>query len=216
VQRLDKQTSGVLLVAKSGRVHTALAVALASTETCKQYLAVCYGRLTVARRRLRLPLGRDPFDRRRVIVRADGADAITEVTRIANARAAARGIALVGCRLLTGRTHQIRVHLRAANLPIVGDPVYGRPGWRDIEDVALARRCREFPRQALHAWRLDLMHPMTGRPLALEAPLPADLEALIDAAGLHDRIAPERRHAPPTPSGLTHQRLGSGQVASAR
>ncbi|HEV3076073.1 MAG TPA: hypothetical protein VHB47_16760, partial [Thermoanaerobaculia bacterium] len=98
-------------------------------------------------------------------------------------------LSLLRCRLVTGRTHQIRVHLAALGLPIVGDPLYGEPRHRGIADPALAALCRDFPRQALHAWRLGLRHPVTGQALALRAPLPADLGRLLRAAGLGGQAA---------------------------
>ena len=88
------------------------------------------------------------------------------------------------CRLITGRLHQIRVHLAGVGLPIVGDPIYGEPRWKGIEEPHLRDVCATFARQALHAWRLSCAHPVTGEPLAIEAPLPADLRALVDAAGV--------------------------------
>jgi 23S rRNA pseudouridine1911/1915/1917 synthase len=196
VHRLDKWTSGVLLVAKSREVHAAAARALASPASSKEYLALCYGRLRAPTRRLRYPLGRDPRDRRRVIVREDGRDAVTEVTRLATSSGAARGLTLVCCRLLTGRMHQVRVHLQAAGLPVVGDPVYGEDGWRRIRDAALAVRLRAASRQMLHAWRLSLAHPMTGAPLRVEAPPPEDLATLVAAAGADRAIAARRQALP--------------------
>ena len=98
---------------------------------------------------------------------------------------------LLKCKLVTGRTHQIRVHLKALNLPIVGDPVYGSPRWKGIRDEALREACRTFPRQALHAWRLAFDHPATGRRLELVAPLPADISGLLGLAGLPAPSAPK-------------------------
>ena len=95
-----------------------------------------------------------------------------------------RRLALVKCTLVTGRMHQIRVHLAAAGWPIVGDAKYGQPLWRDVGDPALRDALGTFTRQALHAWRLAIRHPLTGAPLSIEAPLPADLRRLLDAAGL--------------------------------
>ncbi len=94
------------------------------------------------------------------------------------------GLSLLKCKLVTGRTHQIRVHLKALNLPIVGDPVYGSPRWKGLKDEALREACRTFPRQALHAWRLGIRHPVSGAPMTFTAPIPADMERLLHAAGM--------------------------------
>lgn len=184
VNRLDKQTSGVLLVARSAAMHARLASAVRQPEAVKEYLALCYGRMRTARRRLRYPIGRDPFDRRRMIVRDDGLDAVTDISRVSASMGTARGLTLVRCRLLTGRTHQIRVHLQADGLPIVGDPVYGDEGWRRVRDASLAAVLRACTRQALHASTLRFMHPVTGRVLTIEAPLPPDLTGLLAAASM--------------------------------
>lgn len=87
------------------------------------------------------------------------------------------------CILRTGRTHQIRVHLAALGVPIVGDPLYGEPAWGALSDPELSALCRDLPRQALHAFRLRFVHPATRVPLALEAPLPDDLQALVHRIG---------------------------------
>jgi 23S rRNA pseudouridine1911/1915/1917 synthase len=93
-------------------------------------------------------------------------------------------LSVLRCRLMTGRMHQIRVHLAARGWPLVGDPTYGDPSWSSIVDAALADRLRAFPRQALHAWRLALPHPITDEPLSIEAPVPPDLRNLLIASGL--------------------------------
>ena len=186
VSRLDKGTSGVLLAAKSGEVHGRLARAMRTRAVAKDYLAVVYGSPGASRGRIERPLLRDPQDSRRMSVAAAGRPSVTLWEALAGTAERAGGVrlTLLRCRLLTGRMHQIRVHLRAAGLPIVGDPLYGEPRWKGISDVDLAAACRGFPRQALHAWRLALPHPVTGAPLALEAPLPDDLAGLLAAAGL--------------------------------
>ncbi|MGE3844751.1 MAG: RluA family pseudouridine synthase [Vicinamibacterales bacterium] len=188
VQRLDRDTSGAVLIAKSPAMHADLAAALREGQTIKAYLAVCYGRMLRPSRRIRQPLGPDPGDRRRMIVRADGAEAETLVTRLARSQRAARGLTLVRCQLITGRTHQIRVHLQAEGLPIVGDPVYGSDGWRQMKDAPLAAVLRAFGRQALHAWRLSFVHPVTRLPLSVEANLPQDLTRLLVASGLDGAV----------------------------
>jgi 23S rRNA pseudouridine1911/1915/1917 synthase len=181
VQRLDKDTSGVLAVAKSAAAHAVLQ--RAATDTVKEYLAIVWGAPTPTRGTLDGALGRDPLDRRRVMVRATGTPASTRYARLGRS-SAGRGISLVACRLLTGRTHQIRVHLAERGWSIVGDAVYGQPPRRRLDDVALDRAARAFPRQALHAWRLTLPLPSSGRLRRFEAPVPPDLTALLAAAGL--------------------------------
>ena len=160
---------------------------MASSRGEKDYLAVVYGRVNLARGEINLRLGHDRSDRRRIVVsdRA-GAPSVTTFVRLARAG----GLSLLRCRLVTGRTHQIRVHLAARGWPIVGDPVYmtsgasGRPRWSQIPDPALADTLRTFPRQALHAWRVAFTHPVTRDRVLLEAPVPSDVKSLLTASGL--------------------------------
>lgn len=176
VSRLDQGTSGLLLVAKAPQVHAVLQ----RKGMEKDYLAVVYGRTEVPKGRIDLGILRDPADsRRRIASRTEGRPSATLWERLAESE-----LSLLRCRLLTGRTHQIRVHLQAARLPLVGDPLYGAPGWKGIPDPDLAALCRDFPRQALHAWRLGLVHPVTREPLEVRAPVPADLSELLSRAGL--------------------------------
>lgn len=185
VQRLDKLTSGVVVVAKTSATHAALQRSLASGRGDKDYLAVAYGRVTPIRGTIDLRLTRDRRDRRRVLASAsDGAISATSYERLAFVKAPPVGISLLRCRLLTGRMHQIRAHLLAAGWPIVGDPAYGQPKWRAIADIGLAAILREFPRQALHAWRLAFVHPVARRRVQFEAPLPEDFRALLAATKL--------------------------------
>ncbi|MFL6232817.1 MAG: RluA family pseudouridine synthase [Thermoanaerobaculia bacterium] len=182
VNRLDRGTSGVLLVAKTPAIHASLARHLRRRDAEKEYLAVVYGTTPSALGRIELKILRDPEDpKRRTTSKTEGRDSVTLYKRMAEAS----GLTLLRCRLLTGRTHQIRVHLKSQGWPIVGDPVYGEPRWKGIAESRLAALCRDFPRQALHALRLSFIHPATGAPLEVVAPVPADLEALLDAAGLH-------------------------------
>ena len=189
VGRLDKLTSGVLVVAKTAAVHAALQRTMASISSEKAYLAVVYGRVPMARGDIDLRLGRDRGDRRRVVASADvGAPSLTRFERLARVRAPGAGLSLLCCRLVTGRTHQIRAHLAARGWPLVGDPVYGEPRWSHVSDPTLAAALRAFPRQALHAWRVTLTHPVTGMRLLLEAPLPRDLDELLTASGLRPEV----------------------------
>ena len=184
VGRLDKLTSGIVLVARTAAVHAALQRAMASRGAEKDYLALVYGRVEPDRGDIGLHLARDRSDRRRVVASGtSGAPSLTRFERVASVPAPGAGLALLRCRLATGRTHQIRVHLAARGWPIVGDPVYGEPRWSAIADPVLAGVLASFPRQALHAWRLAITHPVTGARLAIEAAPPADLVYLLAAAG---------------------------------
>lgn len=177
--RLDKMTSGLLLVAKRTEVVVALQRDMRAQRIDKDYLALVHGMPTPARGTITLALDRDPWDRRRITVTDRGGQpAVTRYERVAvspehETGDDARRLSLVRCRLVTGRTHQLRVHLSHKGWPIVGDPTYGRA---------------ETPgrgRQALHAWRLSLTHPVTGESLALEAPLPPDVQHMLDTHGIH-------------------------------
>lgn len=182
VQRLDRGTSGLLVVAKSPAVHAALQSPAAHFD--KEYLAVVWGRPTPPRGRLDGALGRDPLDRRRMMVRSTGAPSRTDYEVVARSSGEARGLSLVRCRLGTGRTHQIRVHLADRGWPIVGDRTYGTPPRRRLPDAALDRAARTFPRQALHAWRLSFQPPGGSERLVFDAPLPDDIAGLLDRARL--------------------------------
>jgi 23S rRNA pseudouridine1911/1915/1917 synthase len=183
VGRLDKLTSGILVVAKTATVHAALQRTSINSE--KDYLAVVYGRVKVARGQIDLRLGRDRSDHRRVVASATvGASSLTLFERLARVAAPRVGLSILRCRLTTGRTHQIRVHLAARGWPVVGDPAYGEPRWSQVADPGLAAALLAFPRQALHAWRVAVTHPVTHDRLLLEAPVPRDFEGLLTASGL--------------------------------
>ena len=185
VGRLDKLTSGIVIVAKTARIHAALQRALTRDRGEKDYLAVVYGRVNVASGAIDLRLARDRGDRRRVVASADvGAQSLTRFERLARVAAPRAGLSLLRCRLVTGRTHQIRVHLAASGWPLVGDPKYGKARWPEIVDPALAATVRAFPRQALHAWRVAFAHPVTGERLIIEARVPRDIDDLLTASGL--------------------------------
>ena len=179
VNRLDKLTSGVVLVAKTPAVHAALQRVLATPAADKTYLAVVYGRPPL-RGTIDLRLRRDGADRRRVVASATlGTPSVTRFERSSQARVGpGLSLSVLRCRLVTGRTHQIRVHLASSGWPIVGDPVYGEARWRDVTDDALMELLRTFSRQALHAWRLAFPHPFGGHRVSIEAPLPMDFAAL--------------------------------------
>jgi 23S rRNA pseudouridine1911/1915/1917 synthase len=165
VHRLDKDTSGLMVVAKTAEAHTDLVRQLAARTVTREYLAVARG--DVARATIvDAPIGRHPIQRTTMAVVAKGKPARTHVGIVERFGSAT----LLRCTLETGRTHQIRVHLAAIGHPLVGDAAYG-PG--------RAAGVPPFPRQALHATRLALVHPVTRQSMAWEAPPPADLAALI-------------------------------------
>jgi len=172
VHRLDRDTSGLMLVARTERAHRRLGRMMRDREIERRYLALVHGEfppaLTVDR-----PIGRDPRRRtRQAVVPVGGKDAITHFRTVERLG----GLTLVEARLETGRTHQVRVHLEAARHPVVGDPLYGQ-----------GRAAHGLDRQFLHAYRLALAHPETGEDLAFESPLPGDLEA--DLAAVRIRSA---------------------------
>jgi 23S rRNA pseudouridine1911/1915/1917 synthase len=185
VSRLDKLTSGVVIVAKHAAAHAALQKTMAANDCEKEYLAIVYGRVNAARGTIDLRLAKDRIDQRRVTASATvGAESLTRFVRLDRVAAPRAGLSLLRCRLATGRTHQIRVHLAARGWPLVGDPMYGEPRWSTVDDAGLAAALRAFPRQALHAWRVAFVHPFTRARVTVEAPIPEDLETLIDMAGL--------------------------------
>jgi 23S rRNA pseudouridine1911/1915/1917 synthase len=195
VGRLDKLTSGVVIVAKTAAVHAALQRA---RDMEKDYLAVVYGRVTTSRGEIDSKLSRDRIDRRRVRASSTvGAESLTRFERLAHVAAPRAGLALLRCRLVTGRTHQIRVHLASRGWPIVGDPVYGEPRWSAVTDPTLVDSLRAFPRQALHASRVTLVHPVSGKRLTCEAPLPRDIAELLVLSGLTARLRRPLDRRPP-------------------
>lgn len=176
VHRLDKDTSGLLVVARTLRAHTALVAQLGARDIERQYLAVVYGPM-VAGGKVEAPIGRHPHDRLRQAVREDGREALTHY----RVRERFRALTLVECRLETGRTHQIRVHMAYIRHPIVGDSRYGSLRLPKGATPALVEALQGFRRQALHAERLALAHPADGRRVEVTAEPPADMLALIEA-----------------------------------
>ncbi len=206
VHRIDKDTSGLLVVAKTDRAHHGLAVQFADHTAERTYRALCHGVLSPGDPRLlgtrgvgvesdgtiriATNLHRHPTDRQRQAVTfGAGRHALTRVKVERDWGA----VALVSCRLETGRTHQIRVHLRHAGHALVGDPVYG--GARKVSERSLGVRCASllngFTRQALHAATLGFRHPATGENLAFHSNLPHDIRVIIEAldSDPHDTIA---------------------------
>ncbi|MEN8822202.1 MAG: RluA family pseudouridine synthase [Abyssibacter sp.] len=179
IHRLDKLTSGLLVIARHPDAYHRLSQAMQAREISRQYQALVWGRV-IAGDRIEAPLGRHPQDRTRFTVRRDGRHAVTHY----RVRSRWAHHSLLDVRLETGRTHQIRVHLRHQGFPIVGDPQYGRRG-SGLAGAGdrLQAQLSAFRRQALHAFRLGFEQPMTGDRVELQAPLPADLRSLIEALG---------------------------------
>ena len=175
VHRLDKDTSGVMVVARNLPAHTALVAQLSAREVHRQYLAIVVGAL-VSGGTANAAIDRHPRDRVRMAVREDGKDAVTHF----RLRERFRAHTALECRLETGRTHQIRVHMAHLKHPIVGDPLYGGsfklPKGASDEFIAALRG---FKRQALHAEVLEFMHPASGEPVRCSAPVPDDMLQLM-------------------------------------
>jgi 23S rRNA pseudouridine1911/1915/1917 synthase len=183
VHRLDKDTSGVMVAAKTELAMAGLVAAFSGRTADRTYLALVWGCPTPAAGEIEGAIGRDPRDRKRMAIRPHGGGR-EALTRYRTLRVWAGGAAsLLECRLATGRTHQIRVHLASRGHPLVGDPVYLRRVPAAARRLAepLRGRLLDFPRQALHAARLGFAHPRTGLPLAFETAPPPDMAALLAA-----------------------------------
>lgn len=179
VHRLDKDTSGVMVVAKTESCLAALSAAFAARDLDRSYLALCWGLPNPSQGDIEGAIGRDPRDRKRMaVVERGGKPALTsyKVQKVWH-----MAVAMMECRLATGRTHQIRVHMATKGHPLLGDPVYLRrvPALARSLSDDLKHAALDFPRQALHAARLGFRHPATGQDLLFETPPPADLQMLI-------------------------------------
>lgn len=177
VHRIDKDTSGLLIIARTPAAHTALTTMIEAHDVQRHYEAVCVGVMT-AGGTIDKPIGRHATDRVKMAIRSDGRDAITHYRVITRYRAHTH----VRLQLETGRTHQIRVHLTHSGYPLIGDGVYGKrlvipKGATPAFDAVL----RNFHRQALHATKLEFAHPITQKPVMCEVPLPADMQQLLKA-----------------------------------
>ena len=181
VHRLDKDTSGVMVVAKTQLASDRLTTAFATRNLDRAYIALVWGVPTPTSGEIEGAIGRDTRDRKRMAVVAGGGK--PALTRYRTLRAWGTGLSLLECRLATGRTHQIRVHLAARGHPVVGDPLYLRrvPAAAKAVPLALRVRLLDFPRQALHAASLGFTHPRSGEKVSFQADLPADMAGLIDA-----------------------------------
>lgn len=183
VHRLDRDTSGLLVVAKTDDAYHGLVAALKRREVGRRYLALTQGRPGGEARpdsiRIDVPIGRDPSDRKRFAAHPEGKHAVTHVQHLAAGTADRHEVALVRCRLETGRTHQIRVHLAYAGTPVVGDAMYGA-----APELATVLG---LDRMFLHAAGLQFAHPITGRSVEVESPLPGDLADALDRTGIESQ-----------------------------
>ena len=170
VHRLDQYTSGTMVVAKSQKAMESLVKAFAShTSVEKTYLAVCRGRPRLDSGRIENLIGRHPVDRKRTAILEKGGKRAVTNWRVVDFK---NGLSVMECRIETGRTHQIRVHMASLGCPVIGDAVYGKP--------ALDKRLDPPPaRQMLHAWKLKLWHPSEGRQMEFVSPVPADMKVYI-------------------------------------
>jgi 23S rRNA pseudouridine1911/1915/1917 synthase len=175
VHRIDKDTSGLLVVAKTDLAHEGLAKQFATHSIGRRYLAVVAGRPSPPAGRIEGAIGRHPVHRKKmdIVSPGKGKHAVTHYRTLQPLKDAA----LVECRLETGRTHQVRVHMASSGYPLLGDPLYGRTraSHRDV------LKSLGFVRQALHARSLQLVHPRTQENLAFESPVPSDIQELIEA-----------------------------------
>lgn len=181
VHRLDKDTSGIMVVAKTELALTRLSAAFAARDLERRYLGLCWGLPNPAKGRIEGDIGRDPKDRKRMaVVKSNGKHAATNYQVLAQAGLAA---SLIACKLETGRTHQIRVHLAHIGHPLIGDPVYlrRRPAAAKLLPLEVRDMALDFTRQALHAETLGFAHPITGASLRFSSPPPNDFKALQDA-----------------------------------
>jgi 23S rRNA pseudouridine1911/1915/1917 synthase len=176
VHRLDKETSGLLVVAKSDEAHRGLAGQFKRHEVRKTYQAIVYGEPKTDGGRIEAAVGRHPTDRKRMSTQSRRGRSAVTIWRIRERYGVA---ALLEVDIETGRTHQIRVHLTDLGHPVVGDRVYGGVGRiRSVGDPAARARMKALDRQALHAWRLAFAHPVTGEKMQFSAPLPEDMAGL--------------------------------------
>jgi 23S rRNA pseudouridine1911/1915/1917 synthase len=176
VHRIDKDTSGLLVIAKHDKAHEGLAKQFADHSIDRRYLAIVSGVPRQAEGSVDAPLARSPQNRKKIAIMPRGKRAVTHWKRLELLRDAA----LVECRLETGRTHQVRVHMASIGHPLIGDPVYGRG--KSVHRDLLNQL--DFKRQALHAAHLGFVHPVTKGRLSFDSALPSDMQELFSALGV--------------------------------
>jgi 23S rRNA pseudouridine1911/1915/1917 synthase len=177
VHRLDRETSGLLVVAKTDAAHRGLAAAFARREVDKTYQALVWGHPHPEAGRIERAIARSRTDRTKMTVAASGRAAVSTYRTLE----VVPGFALLEVKIATGRTHQIRVHLLSLHHPVVGDGRYAGELWRGVQDPARRKALRALSRLALHAAALGFRHPVTGERMDFSSPLPPDLRSLVDA-----------------------------------
>lgn len=188
VHRLDKDTSGLMIVAKNDRAHKGLAGQLSDRTLSRTYQAFVWRVPSIVKDKVNAPIGRHPANRLKMAVRpAKAAGAREAVTYYLRESAVCDVVALFRCDLETGRTHQIRVHMQHIGHPLLGDPLYGLPRQEQISLLkkagageAVLAAVTEFPRQALHAAEIRFIHPVLGEEMTFSSPLPEDLQTLFN------------------------------------
>jgi 23S rRNA pseudouridine1911/1915/1917 synthase len=179
VHRLDKDTSGTLVVAKNDTAHDCLSRQFRKRQVQKQYLALVWGDMKASAGVIDLPIGRHPVDRKKMSTKSRRSRSTETGWKI---KEALSGVTLLELDLKTGRTHQIRVHCAATGHPVVGDAIYGgTKRWKDAPLRDVRHILRSVKRQMLHAWKLAFAHPRTGELMRLESPLPEDMASVLES-----------------------------------
>lgn len=185
VHRLDKDTSGTMVVAKNGTAHLNLSAQFKSRKIKKLYLALVYGVVKSESGSISLPIGRHPSDRKKMSTVSRKSRSAKTFWKVIERF---EGATLLEVELKTGRTHQIRVHCAAINHPVVGDPVYGgKKAAKNLLTKNTSNKTISAPRQMLHAWRLEFTHPATGEAMSFESPIPQDMDELIETLRRNSR-----------------------------
>ena len=179
VHRLDKDTSGTLVVAKNDMAHQSLSSQFKMREVRKLYLALVYGEVKLPAGVIDFPIGRHPTDRKKMSIRSRRSRPTVTRWKVIEAFS---GVTLLEIDLMTGRTHQVRVHCAAIGHPIVGDSTYGgKRRWKDLAQGPKQDVLKAIRRQMLHAWKLSFVHPRTGQSMNFESPLPKDMASVLEA-----------------------------------
>jgi 23S rRNA pseudouridine1911/1915/1917 synthase len=180
VHRLDAGTTGAIIVAKNDRAHLELSRQFREREIEKAYAAVVYGKVDPPKGKIELDIGRDRKDRKKISVNTDQPRNSISYYKL---RTLWDEFSLVDVQILTGRTHQIRVHMSNINHQLVGDEIYSGKRWKSVKNLQLAKIAHNFGRPALHSWRVAFKHPASGEKVSLEAPIPEDMQKLIRMFG---------------------------------